>query len=377
MSSDNGASDRHPLPLLVAEASRQLDICNACRYCEGLCAVFPALERRATLDTGDVSQLANLCHDCRACFDACMYSSPHEFGLDVPRALSAVRAADYERHVWPARVPRALSGRPGTVLLGLVSVVIVLALAVAHAGWSGLVRSSGSAASPYQLVPYPALVTLMALAALYAIVIMGLAARGYWRAVSAAGAGRVTAGAIARAAWYAATLRYLRGGGVECYYPDDGQPSPGRRHLHAMVAYGFGLCLASTVAAGIEQDLIGIAPPYPWLSVPVLSGTIGGIALLIGCLGLLRLKARSSSVTSFAEMTVKDYGLLTALAFLAASGLAVLAARDTAAYGLILLIHLAAVVEAFAMTPYSKFVHVVFRFAALVRDNLERADGGA
>jgi citrate/tricarballylate utilization protein len=377
MSSDNGASDRHPLPLLVAEASRQLDICNACRYCEGLCAVFPALERRATLDTGDVSQLANLCHDCRACFDACMYSSPHEFGLDVPRALSAVRAADYERHVWPARVPRALSGRPGTVLLGLVSVVIVLALAVAHAGWSGLVRSSGSAASPYQLVPYPALVTLMALAALYAIVIMGLAARGYWRAVSAAGAGRVTAGAIARAAWYAATLRYLRGGGVECYYPDDGQPSPGRRHLHAMVAYGFGLCLASTVAAGIEQDLIGIAPPYPWLSVPVLSGTIGGIALLIGCLCLLRLKARSSAVTSFAEMTVKDYGLLTALAFLAASGLAVLAARDTAAYGLILLIHLAAVVEAFAMTPYSKFVHVVFRFAALVRDNLERADGGA
>ncbi|HEY1699600.1 MAG TPA: tricarballylate utilization 4Fe-4S protein TcuB [Trebonia sp.] len=377
MSSDNGASDRHPLPLLVAEASRQLDICNACRYCEGLCAVFPALERRATLDTGDVSQLANLCHDCRACFDACMYSSPHEFGLDVPRALSAVRAADYERHVWPARVPRALSGRPGTVLLGLVSVVIVLALAVAHAGWSGLVRSSGSAASPYQLVPYPALVTLMALAALYAIVIMGLAARAYWRAVSAAGAGRVTAGAIARAAWYAATLRYLRGGGVECYYPDDGQPSPGRRHLHAMVAYGFGLCLASTVAAGIEQDLIGIAPPYPWLSVPVLSGTIGGIALLIGCLCLLRLKARSSAVTSFAEMTVKDYGLLTALAFLAASGLAVLAARDTAAYGLILLIHLAAVVEAFAMTPYSKFVHVVFRFAALVRDNLERADGGA
>jgi citrate/tricarballylate utilization protein len=379
---------RDPLPLLVAEASRQLDICNACRYCEGLCAVFPALERRTALDTGDVSQLANLCHDCRACFDACMYSTPHEFDLDVPRALSAVRVADYERHVWPARVPRALSGRSGTVLGGLMSAVIVLALAAVHAGWNGLLRSGGSAASPYQLVPYPALVTLMALAALYAILIMGLAARSYWRSVagsgspgdgpgSAAAAGPVTAAAIARAAWYAATLRYLRGGGVECYYPDDGQPSPARRHLHAMVAYGFGLCLVSTIAAGIEQDLIGIAPPYPWLSVPVLSGTIGGIALLIGCLGLLRLKARSSSVTSLAEMTVKDYGLLTALAFLAASGLAVVATRDTAGYGIILLIHLAAVVYAFAMTPYSKFVHVVFRFAALVRDNLERADGGA
>ena len=31
---------------LLAEAERQLDICNACRYCEGYCAVFPALERR-------------------------------------------------------------------------------------------------------------------------------------------------------------------------------------------------------------------------------------------------------------------------------------------------------------------------------------------
>jgi citrate/tricarballylate utilization protein len=399
------AGGRDPLPLLVAEAGRQLDICNACRYCEGLCAVFPALERRTALDTGDVSQLANLCHDCRGCFDACMYSSPHEFALDVPRALSAVRVADYERHVWPARVPRALSGRSGLVLGALVSVVIVLALAVAHAGWSGLFRSTGAAASPYQLVPYPALVTLMALAALYAVVIMGLAARSYWRAVSgpgstgtgstgtgstgtgstgtslpgtgSPGAGPVTPAAVARAAWYAATLRYLRGGGTECYYPEDEQPSPARRHLHAMVAYGFGLCLVSTVAAGIEQDIAGVQPPYPWLSVPVLSGTIGGIALLLGCLGLLRLKARSSAVTSFAEMTVKDYGLLSALAFLAASGLAVLLTRDTPAYGVLLLIHLAALVEAFAMAPYSKFVHVVFRFAALVRDNLERADGGA
>src|SRR5579875_2801088 len=126
---------RTPVPLLTAEATRQLDICNACRYCEGLCAVFPALERRTVLSDGDVSQLANLCHDCRACFDACMYSPPHEFDLDLPRALSAVRVADYERHVWPARVPRPLSGWSGVAIGALVSVVIVLILAVASAGW--------------------------------------------------------------------------------------------------------------------------------------------------------------------------------------------------------------------------------------------------
>lgn len=362
---------RTPLPLLTSEATRQLDICNACRYCEGLCAVFPALERRTVLSDGDVSQLANLCHDCRACFDACMYSPPHEFDLDLPKALSAVRVADYDRHVWPRRVPKPLAGWSGVTVGGLVSVIIVLALAVAHAGWGGLVRS---ARSPYDLVPYPVLVTLMAVAALYSIVIMTLAAHRYWASAGPSPT-RVTVRAVAQAIWYAATLRYLRGGGVECYYPADDQPSGGRRHLHGMVAYGFGLCLVSTIAAGIEQDIAGIAPPYPWLSVPVISGTIGGIGLVVGCCGLLGLKARSSKVTSFSQMTIKDYGLLVALAFLALSGLAVLLTRDTAAYGIVLLVHLAALVEAFAMAPYSKFVHVVFRFSALVRDNLERAAG--
>jgi citrate/tricarballylate utilization protein len=367
--------DRIPLPLLVTEATRQLDICNACRYCEGLCAVFPALERRTVLGAGDVSQLANLCHDCRACFDACMYSPPHEFALDLPKALSAVRVTDYERHVWPPRVPRAFSGWSGVVLGGLLSVIIVLLLAVGHAGWSGLVRSTGDAASPYDLLPYPVLVALMAVTGLYSVVIMALAARSYWRSTGPAPT-RVTVAAVVRAAWYAATLRYLRGGGVECYYPQDDRPSAGRRRLHAMVAYGFGLCLVSTLAAAAEQDIAGIDPPYPLLSVPVLTGTIGGIGLVIGCAGLLSLKARSSQVTSFSQMTIKDYGLLVALAFLALSGLTVLLTRDTPAFGIALLIHLAALVEAFAMAPYSKFMHIVFRFSALIRDELERAPAG-
>jgi citrate/tricarballylate utilization protein len=365
-----------PLPLLVAEATRQLDICNACRYCEGLCAVFPALERRNVLDAGDVSQLANLCHDCRACFDACMYSPPHEFDLNLPKALSAVRVADCQRHVWPPRVPRVFSGWNGVLLGGLSSVAVVLVLAVAHTGWSGLVRSDGRAASPYQLLPYPVLVALMAVAALYSVVVMALAAHSYWRSAGAA-PGHFTVRAVAQATWYAATLRYLRGGGVECYYPEDDKPSAGRRRLHAMVAYGFGLCLVSTVAAAVEQDIADIDPPYPWLSVPVVSGTIGGLGLVIGCVGLLGLKVRSSHVTSFAQMTIKDYGLLVSLAFLALSGLAVLLTRGTAAFGIVLLVHLAALVEAFAMAPYSKFVHIVFRFSALVRDNLERAEGAS
>ena len=44
----------------LREADRLMTICNACRYCEGLCAVFPAMEMRRTFTAGDLNYLANL-----------------------------------------------------------------------------------------------------------------------------------------------------------------------------------------------------------------------------------------------------------------------------------------------------------------------------
>jgi citrate/tricarballylate utilization protein len=361
-----------PLRNLIDEATRQLNICNACRYCEGLCAVFPALERRTLLDAGDISQLANLCHDCRACYDACMYTPPHEFDINVPRILSAVRAEDYSRYVWPARVPRILRGWPGLVAGALTCAAVVFIIAVLRVGWAGLIRTPDRAESPYVLIPYPALMVLILAATVYAIAVTAVAARRYWLEVAAASR-HVSLAAFSKAVWYAATLRHLHGGGAECYYPEDDRPSGTRRRLHGLVAFGFGLCVVSTISAGILQDIVGQQPPYPWLSAPVISGTAGGIGLVIGSSGLLALKARSSPVTSLAEMTVKDYGLLIALTFLALSGLATLLTRSTAAFGPVLLVHLSAVVLAIASAPYSKFVHVVFRFLAIVRDNAEAA----
>lgn len=357
-------------PLLVAEAIRELTICNSCRYCEGFCAVFPALTRRATVDSGDVAQLANLCHDCRACYDACMYSPPHEYELNLPKALSAVRLTDYDRYIWPRRVPAALSGAMGVVAGAVTATLLVVLLAVIHVGWSGIVATTSRAASPYRLIPYDELLACMLAAVLYSIAVILIAAGRYWDDVR--GIHGSLARAITQAMWDAVTLRYMRGGGDGCYYPDDETPSTWRRHLHGLVAGGFGLCALSTVAAAVTQDIVGTEPPYPWLSVPVICGAAGGIGLLLGAVGLLRLKTQASHVTSFSQMTVKDYGLLVALAFLALSGLAVLLTRDTAAFGIVLLIHLSAVLEAMAMAPYSKLAHVVFRFLALVQDSLER-----
>ncbi len=41
-----------PAANLLDEVDRQLTVCNACRYCEGYCAVFPAMESRRELREG-------------------------------------------------------------------------------------------------------------------------------------------------------------------------------------------------------------------------------------------------------------------------------------------------------------------------------------
>ena len=75
----------------MQEARREMEICNACRYCEGYCAVFPAMTLHRSFADGDLNYLANLCHGCRGCYYACQYAPPHEFGINLPRTLAEVR----------------------------------------------------------------------------------------------------------------------------------------------------------------------------------------------------------------------------------------------------------------------------------------------
>src|ERR1700704_3079491 len=101
-----GARPGNHATSLLAEADRLMRVCNSCGYCEGLCAVFPAMEMRRAFPDGDLNYLANLCHGCGACYDDCQFSPPHEFDVNVPRVFAQVRADSYQAYAWPA----ALSG---------------------------------------------------------------------------------------------------------------------------------------------------------------------------------------------------------------------------------------------------------------------------
>ncbi len=132
------------------------------------------------------------------------------------------------------------------------------------------------------------------------------------------------------------------------------------------------LCFAATCVATIYHYGFGWRAPYALSSLPVLLGTVGGIGLLFGPAGLLWLKAKRDPVLSGAKQTGMDVGFLTLLWLSSTSGLLLLALRESPAMGVLLGIHLGIIMALFVTLPYGKFVHAVYRFAALLRFHLER-----
>ena len=176
-----------------------------------------------------------------------------------------------------------------------------------------------------------------------------------------------------RALWDVLRLKYLAGGGYGCNYPDE-RFSHIRRWLHHLVFYGFLLCLASTTVAAIYDHFLHWRAPYPLLSWPVVLGTVGGVALLIGSGGLLYTKARMDSQPATPRSLGMDIGFLVLLFLTSLSGLLLLILRETSAMGTLLAIHLGIVAGLFVTMPYGKFVHAIFRYAALVKNARESID---
>ena len=319
------------LNLDESEVQRQMTICNACRYCEGFCAVFPAMTRRLEFTQADIHYLANLCHNCGACLHACQYAAPHEFEVNIPKAMAKVRLDTYAEYAWPQVMGR-LYQRNG------------LTLALMFGSVFG-----------------------------FAVLALTMGVRRFWRNVSPVAAPLpLKTSAALEATANVAKLKYLDGGhGEGCNNADD-KFTLWRRRFHHLTFYGFMLCFAATSVATLFHYLLKWSAPYPIFSLPVMLGIAGGIGLLIGPAGLLWLNLRRNPEHGDENQKPMDRGFIALLFLVSASGLALLALRETSALGLMLAIHLGLVMAFFLTMPYSKFAHGIFRSAALLKHAIEK-----
>jgi citrate/tricarballylate utilization protein len=358
----------------LAEADRLMTVCNSCRYCEGLCAVFPAMEMRRSFADGDLNYLANLCHSCGACFHDCQFSPPHEFNVNVPQTLAIVRNDSYRAYAWP----RPLSGlfhRNGLSI----SIIAALSVAVFIAGfsaWHDPAVLFGVHTGPgafYKLMPHNTMALLFGAAFAYAILAIAMGIRLFWKDIGAPAGTLGEPASLWQAMKDASTLRYLDGGGVGCMN-DSEKPTDRRRLYHHMTFYGFLLCFASTSTATLYHYLLGMEAPYPVYDLPVVLGTIGGIGLIIGPAGLLKAKWTRDPVLKDESRTGMDVAFLAMLFLTSLTGLLLMVLRSTPAMGLLLALHLGVVFSLFITMPYGKFVHGIYRFLALVRYAKEKRE---
>ena len=357
----------------LKEAGRVMTICNACRYCEGFCAVFPAMELRRTFTKGDLKYLANLCHNCRDCYYACQYAPPHDFDLNFPKAMAELRTETYREFAWP----RSLSGlfkRNGFSVLvtSLASILMVFLITLLFNGSEAILGTHTGQKSFYKVIPYAGMVvpfTLIGVAVLFAF-FKGI--HNFWKEIAPADETLTSRIGHIGASRDVFKLKYLEGGGHGCNYPTDGF-SHIRRYFHHAVFYGFLACLASTGIAAIYDHIFHEPAPYPFFSLPVILGTLGGIGIVVGTGGLLYLKSRMDRRPSTEMTTGMDvsFGLL--LMFTSLSGLMLLAVRDTPLMGSMLIIHIGLVLAFFVTMPLGKFVHGIYRYIALVRYTQEQS----
>jgi citrate/tricarballylate utilization protein len=361
------------LEALIAEAQRVLAICNACRYCEGYCAVFPALERRLDFGENDIHYLANLCHNCGSCLYACQYAPPHEFAVSFPRLMAEVRVETYRKYTWPGFLRGAFT-RNGLAMAAATggSLAALFVFLDAYAGMDQLDRAwSDAQGAFYALVPHGVMTAIFGVAFVAALAMLGIGVARFWRDTGERVGDFFAPHAAGPAAVDALVLRYLDGGGIGCTYPR-ARPSLLRRRFHHLTFYGFMLCFAATCVATVYHYGFGWKAPYPLASLPVILGTLGGIGLVIGPVGLLWLHGRRDPELGDPAQNGMDAMFIWMLFLTGVTGLLLLAFRETRAMGTLLAVHLGLVLALFLTMPYGKFVHGLYRLAALARFHLER-----
>ena len=166
------------------------------------------------------------------------------------------------------------------------------------------------------------------------------------------------------------TLRHLHGSGADCTSAEE-ERAPLRRWFHHCTFYGFLLCFASTSVAALYHVVFGWLAPYPYGSLPVLLGMAGGAGLLIGPAGLLMLRGRRDPALGDPDQRGLDESFIALLFLTSLTGFLLLALRERAVMSAVLVVHLGVVLALFVTLPYGKFVHGIYRTAALIQYAME------
>lgn len=364
-------SAQAPLSAPEQEVARQMQICNGCRYCEGFCAVFPAMTRRLEFGKADIHYLANLCHNCGACLHACQYAPPHEFAINVPKAMAQVRGQTYADYAWPPSFGRLYQRNGLTLSLALAgALALFLGLALAR---NGNLWGAPEQGNFYALFPHNLMVSLFAPIFLWAVLALSLGVKKFWQDLKPATSGEdMTGPAAAEATNDVLRLTYLDGGhGLGCSNEDDAW-TLARKRTHHLTFYGFMLCFAATCVATLYHYALGWSAPYDWSSLPKILGSLGGVSLALGTLGLWRLNLQRHPEQGDVHQRAMDRGFIALLFLISTSGLALMLARHTPAMPMLLALHLALVMALFLTLPYGKFAHGIFRSAALLRFAAEK-----
>lgn len=354
----------------VKEVDRVMTICNACRYCEGHCAVFQAMELRLEFNSDDLDYLSNLCHNCGACYHNCQYATPHEFELNVPGAMAELREESYVQYAWPSFMGSAFKNNGlwvTSLLLVLVTAFVVLG---AYLTGDSFFQVHDNAF--YGVISHNVMVGIFGTVALFVAIAMVMSIVNFWKVMRLPAPWKLDWGLVAKGVKDGLTLKYLDGGnGQGCSYPSE-KPSMARRYLHQMTFWGFMLCFAATSTATVMHYALALPAPYDFISLPKLFGVIGGIGLIVGPIGLMALKRQAVSDTKGKTNKGMDTSFLMLLLLTSVSGLGLMVLRDTSWVGLGLTVHLGIVLTLFISMPYGKFVHGFYRLIALITFVVEK-----
>ena len=355
---------------LLEEGKHLMTVCNACRYCEGYCAVWKSMETRTVFEEKDLNYLSNLCHNCSECYYSCQYSPPHLFNIHPPKTLAKLRVYSYELYAWPSVFAKAFH-RNGLLVSLLTAVILIGSMGAASMVMGGRLFQPIHDGNFYQIIPHTVMSGAFGVVGIFAALALVIGFLRFWHNVGETCSTLFNLSAIIQAAKDLFSLKNLDNDGDGCSLPTEAS-SEWFRWLHHLTFYGFLACFVATALGTIYYYILGQHGAPGYTSLPVIFGTVGGIGLILGPIGLLVLLKRRNRQIDDESQTGMDLSFILLLLLIAITGLLLLVLRQSSAMGTLLIVHLGLVMTLFLTIPYGKFVHGVYRSGALLKWALER-----